>query len=268
MTRWMVALTLALLSVAMASPKSVHVQPYFELVERGAADPGSLRSAREATLYSLASMARLGVILTSPPKIYFAAAKTDCVDIHLEMGWARPEAERRCDLFTGMTFRGSYIVNMERIRALHHDPGAFMWWLMPHELWHLYQWQAGDEFWRNTPAAFQEATPEMHKFKVLDERRIIVMDAYVRRTLVPRAKAARARWNFSILDKPRLDQANADSFYALAGVLGYYLFLNGGWPKIVALDGDARPFPERLESVYGIKPEIYEQQFFEWLAAR
>jgi hypothetical protein len=71
------------------------------------------------------------------------------------MGWARPEAERRCDLFTGMTFRGSYIVNMERIRALHHDPGAFMWWLMPHELWHLYQWQAGDEFWRNTPAAFR-----------------------------------------------------------------------------------------------------------------
>jgi hypothetical protein len=211
-------------------------------------------------LYSLTSMARIGAILMSPPKIYFAAAKTDCIDIHLEMGSSRPEGERRCDLFTDSTF-GVYVVHMERIRALHRDPGASMWWQAPHTLWHLYQWQAGPECWRNTPAAFQESTPEMHKFKVLDERRIIAMDAYVRRTLVPRAKAARARWNFSILDRPRLDQSNTDPFYALAGVLGYYQFLNGGWPKIVARDGDVRPFSQRLESVYGIKSEIYERQF-------
>lgn len=258
-----VALLAAASSVADGLGQAAASTSYFELVERGPADPRVLQVGREATLYSLASMARIGALLTAPPKIYFAATKMDCVDIHLELGWARPEAERRCDLFTGMTFPGAFIVNMEYIRELHRDPAAFMWWLMPHELWHLYQWQAGSL--RNAPPAFQESSAEMHKFKVLDERRIIVMDAYVRRILVPRAKAARARWNFSILDWPRLDQANVEDFYALAGVLGYYQFLNGGWSKIVALDGDASPFAQRVERVYGVPLQVYEQQFFAWL---
>jgi hypothetical protein len=35
MTRWRIALTIVLASIAMASPTPAHVQPYFEFVERG-----------------------------------------------------------------------------------------------------------------------------------------------------------------------------------------------------------------------------------------
>ncbi len=239
--------------------------PSFEIIERGTTDPAVVEAARQATVYSLNSLAGIGAALTALVKIYFAATREDCVAVHVELGWSRPVGERRCDLFSGMTFPGAFIVNMEYIRSRQRDPTGFMWWLIPHELFHLYQWQTNSR--SGLPLAFREASAEMHKFKVLHERQTIDLDRYVRTVLVPRAKEARARWNFSILTDPVLDQNNIAGFYSLAGVLGYYLYLNGGWPKMVALNSSPA-FREQLQSLYGKTPEAFERDFFTWLDAQ
>jgi hypothetical protein len=59
--KWLVTAGL-LVAVLLTGP--VAAQPHFEIVERGSIDPTVIHAVREATLYSLASLARLGVILT------------------------------------------------------------------------------------------------------------------------------------------------------------------------------------------------------------
>jgi hypothetical protein len=264
MGRATVVTVLVVLMSAAAAPG----QPGVEFVQRGATDPAVVAEARQATLYSLEVMASVGATLTARPLVYFAATKADCTEIHLEHGWARSEGERRgerrCDLFAGMTFPGVFVVNIAHIHARQRDPVGFMWWLIPYELFHLYQWQAGPAFWRNTPLAFQEAPADMFKFQILHQRRLIVMDAYVRRTLMPRARAARERWGFSILHRVPLDQSNTDDFYTLAGVLGYSRYLNGGWPRLVALNSGAA-FRQNVERLYERTPEALELEFYGWL---
>ena len=255
---------LLLVFVFLATSPSSATQ---EFITRGAASLAITREAAEAVRYSLASLAGLGAGLDPPPKIYFAGTKTDCEDIHVELGWTRSEGQRRCSLFTGMTFRGVFILNLQYIAELHRDPAAFMWWVVPHEMFHMYQWQTGvfDVF--EMPVAFQEGSADLHKLKVLHERRIVNMDSYVRQTLAPQAKAGRTRWNISIASRSvSLTALNKDAHYALWAAMGYDLFLKGGWTKVIALNRPGRvPFPEHFQSVYGKTLDEFEQEFFAWL---
>lgn len=71
----------------------------------------------------------------------------------------------------------------------------------------------------------------------------------MRTTLIPRPKAGRARWNMSILARPSLTALSMDDRYAVSSVLGDYMYLNGGWPRVIALNGPGEvPFAERLSA--------------------
>ncbi|MDR7519663.1 MAG: hypothetical protein QN131_09050 [Armatimonadota bacterium] len=253
--------TLVLTPVLLAISTGAAAQ---EFIARGVASPAITREAVEAVRYSLASLAGLGAALDPPPKVYFAGTKADCEDVHVELGRTRSEGQRRCSLFTGMAFQGALILNLQYIAELHRDPAAFMWWVVPHEMFHLYQWQTGVF---QMPVAFQEGSADLHKLKVLHERRLINAVAYVHQHLVPAAKAGRARWNISIMPRSVLLTAlNKDAHYALWAVMGHYLSLNGGWPKIIELNGPGRtPFPERFQGLYGKALDEFGQEFFAWL---
>ena len=253
--------------IATIQGPTILAQPYAEFVARGAIDPAARRTAEEAVLYSLASMARLGATLEPRPKVYFAATTSDCVDVHIELGGTRDYGNRRCRLYSGMTWPGIFALNMENVRARNRDPIEAMWGLMPHELFHLYQWQTG-MFTIGTPWAFQEAPADLHKLKVLDERRIISFSAYAKATVLPRARTGRRNQpQFSIqANVPPTDQTLGD-WYALETALGLYLHENGGWPKIMVLHvSGATTFAARFVEVYGRPLAEFEQEFFTWLA--
>ena len=249
------------LSIALVAAAQV------EIITRGTASPVVVRGAAEAVRYSAASLGGLGAALDPPPKVYLAGAKKDCEDVHVELGWARSEGERRCSLFTGMTFLGAFVLNLQYIGERHRDPVGFMWWVVPHEMFHMYQWQSRIDR-VGMPWAFWEGPADLHKFKVLDERRIIRIDDYVRTRLVPQAKAGRVRWNMSIVAKASLTALNIEDHYAVSSVMGYYMYmyLNGGWPKIIALNGPGEvPFAKRIQTIYDKTPEEFERDFFGWL---
>jgi hypothetical protein len=225
-----------------------------------------VQAASEASLYSLSSLAGLGAALAPPPKVYLAATKADCVQIHVELGRTVAGSERRCDLFSGVTFLGAFLLNLEYIAARYGDPVAFMWWVVPHEMFHMYQRQSRID-WPGVPWAFLEAPADLHKLKVLDERGIISFRSYVNGTLLPRAREARRRWpDFSIQVSPTLTALNIADFYTIATALGIYLFDYGGWPKIIALNGPGTaPFGARFQAIYGKTLEDFEREFFAWL---
>lgn len=236
-----------------------------EIITRGTASPALVREAAEAVRYSSASLAGLGAALDPSPKVFLAGTKSHCEDIHVELGWTRSDGKRRCSLFSGITFLGAFVLNLQYIGERHTDPVGFMWWVVPHEMFHMYQWQSRIDR-VGMPWAFWEGPADLHMFKVLDERRIIRMEDYVRTRLVPRAKAARARWNMSIVTRAALTAQNIDAHYDVSSVLGYHMYLNGGWPKIIALNGPGgMPFAERLLAIYGRTPEEFEREFFAWL---
>ncbi len=264
---------LAFIAAALAGVLGVQFQvsasaSQVEIIPRGGASPAVIREAAEAVRHSSVSLADLGAALAPPPKVFLAGTKRDCEDIHVEQGWTRPEGLRRCALFTGMTFLGAFVLNLEYIAERHRDPTGFMWWVVPHEMFHIYQWQSRIDR-VGMPWAFWEGPADLHKFKVLQERGVINTEVFVRTRLVPQAKTGRARWRISTLARPSLTALSADDHYAVSSVMGYYLYLNGGWPKIIALNGPGGvPFTERFSAIYAKAPEEFERDFFAWLDAQ
>ncbi len=249
-------------------------QPYAEFVVRGTLAPQVRKAAEEAVIYSLASMARLGAVLSEPPKVYFVETTTDCVELHVEMGDRRSRGELRCARFAGMTWPGTFVVNMENVMGRYSDPVEAMWWLMPHELWHLYQHQTG-MYRLGMPWAFREGVAELHKFRVLYEKRMIDFAAYTARTILPRARRAREgdpKFSIQAVDglPVELTQEQVRGRYWMAAALGVYLHNEaGGWPKIMALHAEgARSFSGRFEDVYGRPLADFETEFWVWLGRR
>lgn len=261
--------TTVLLTARVASGQS-----YAEFIVRSTLAPEMRKVAEEAVTYSLASMARLGALLWPLPKIYFVAATADCMELHLDMGDSRSTGEWRCARFSGTTWPGAFVANVENVVKRNPDPVEAMWWLMPHELWHLYQHQTG-MYRVRMPWALVEGTADLHKFKVLHERRIIDFPAYTMRTTLPRAKRARERASqFSIqvvgLDAlpPDLSQEEVNDRYRVAAALGVYLHNEaGGWAKVMALHAPgATSFNARFQELYGKPLSEFEAEFWAWLA--
>ncbi|MDR7519666.1 MAG: hypothetical protein QN131_09065 [Armatimonadota bacterium] len=251
------------------APHPTLAQLPFEIVQRGQVDPAVVQAVQQATLRSLASLARLGVVLDGPVKAYLCATKADYADVLVEFGlFDRPTAERRSHVYSGQSALGAFALNLEYIRSYTARPDLQVWWTVPHEMFHLYQRQSQMDR-RRTPFAFWEGPAELHKLKVLDERRVIDFQAYVKATLLPRSQQARKNHPaFSIrqigIGTP--EARTLGDFYRIAAALGIYLHETAGWPKIIALyaPGDTR-FSAQFEAVFGRPVEEFERDFFAWL---
>jgi hypothetical protein len=267
--KWLVTAGL-LVAVLLTGP--VATQPQFEIVERGSIDPTVIHAVREATPYSLASLAQLGVILTQPPKVYVCATKADYADVLVELGlFDRPAAERRSGMYSGQSALGAFVLNVEYIGTYAPRVADQVWWVVPHEVFHLYQRQSRMER-RGTPFAFWEGPAELHKFKVLGERQIINFERYVKATVIPRSQDARRRQSAFSIRQTGISASDAQTlgdFYRIAAALGVYMLEKGGWPKIVALysAGDVM-FPTQFRAVWGRSVEEFEVEFFAWLDAQ
>jgi hypothetical protein len=262
------SLIVCAIAAALASRPGVAQLP-FEIVQRGQVEPSVVQAVAQATLHSLASLARLGVVLDGPPKAYICATKADYAAVLVEFGlFDRPTAERRSNFYSGQSALGAFALNLEHMRSYTARPDLQVWWTVPHEIFHLYQRQSrADRI--GTPFAFWEGPADLHKLKVLDEQRIINFRSYVQATQLPRS--LRARRNLPAFSIRRIGISYTTSqelsdHYAIATALGLYLHENGGWPSIIALyaPGDT-PFAARFEAIYGTTLETFEQEFFNWL---
>jgi hypothetical protein len=263
-------LGLVVCAIAMAmAPQPAVAQLPVEIVQRGQVDPSVVQAVQQATLHSLASLARLGVVLDAPPKAYICATKADYADVLVEFGlFDRPTAERRANFYSGQSSLGAFALNLEYIRSYTARPDQAVWWTVPHEMFHLYQRQSrADRI--GTPFAFWEGPADLHKLKVLDERRIINFDGYVKATQLPRSVRARKNLPAFSIRRIGISYSTAQELsdhYAIAAALGLYLHEHGGWPRIVALYAPGNtPFAERFEAIYGKPLETFEQDFFSWL---
>lgn len=257
------------LSLSLLLLHSADAQPYFQVIQRGRADQDVVQAAEQATLHSLASLARLGITLDDTVRIYLCATKADYAGVLVELGlFDRPTAERRANFYSGQSALGAFAMNLEYIRSYTARVADQVWWIVPHELFHLYQRQSRMDG-LGVPFAFWEAPANLHKLKVLDERRIISFQSYVKSRQLPRSlRARRDRPAFSIrrgLPSYTTAQELSD-YYAIATALGIYMHDNGGWPRIITLyaPGDSR-FPARFQIVYDKTLEEFEQEFFAWL---
>jgi hypothetical protein len=179
--RWpLFSTVIVILIVALIVASPVRAQPFFEIVQRSQVDQTLVSAAAQATLYSLASLARLG-----------------------------------------------------------------------------------------TPFAFWEAPADLHKLKVLDERRIINLEGYARTSVAPRAQRARRNLPAFSIQQRSISAPDAQTlgdYYAIATALGLYMFEHGGRPKVIRLyaPGEA-PFVTRFETTYGKRLQKFEEEFFGWL---
>jgi len=248
-----------LIFLPLLFPAASAEQP-FETIPRGPVASATLQETERATLISLAHLARIGIVLDLPPKVYVAATRNDYADVLMEIGrYSRDEADRRAQNFSGQAFRGALAVNIPRVE----EQRMTVLWTIAHEVFHLYQSQSRLPYRMSFFAS--ESAADVHKLKVLEEQQVISLRAYVRTTLVPRARAVRRAYpSYSLSDW----SVPANDFYALSAVGGLYLFEQyGGWPKIVALyaSNTASSFAARFEEVYGKPFAGFEQEFYSWL---